>query len=503
VQAKDLRIASSLVFLMALVTDPEAPLREDLGATAGQSFDCEDDGTSRQLSSRKSCAAKIASSILLSVGVVLVLAFIGTEGVLSPEMMRKFAVSGVSPARVPTSSSQNTIPGSDKNPAAVLPPNQIPGDSVQPPARAPSPTMLSSSQQQVAMLFTIMGFGKLLQGRFPGKEANIVQKLLLQFIVPATLYKGLSSQTVALSQLSFVAAGAGMVLARYVCSWITARAVFGKSTDPETEALRRTGAFQISTMASALSVLPFVGEFVGPAYVGLGGLVDLPMKLYMLIVMPVLLKMQGAKSDDPAGGSSGGIGKTVSKLLSDPISLSLILGLATSAITGGQGLKALGFVGKAVDSLAGAQTAVLFLLIGLKLKLDSDSPLKSLVLLLGTQGALLVIASALCLAFPMSAAMQQFLLLFAQGSPSVVGLGVITAAATNGVKGYNSDFGFDIVALAFPISALLQCAAGVMGASYGPFAGVLGFAFMGAAVALRAINKSKFEAGGDKPAVAA
>jgi len=479
-------------------------LREDLEATAGQSFDCEDDGTARQLSSRKSCAAGVlvSGSILVSVGVVLALALIGTEGMLSPEMMRKFAVSGVSPARVPTSSSQNTISGNDKNPAAVLPPNQIPGGSVKPPARAPSPTMLSSSQQQVCMLFTIMGFGKLLQGRFPGKEANIVQKLLLQFIVPATLYKGLSSQTVALSQLSFVAAGAGMVLARYVCSWITARAVFGKSTDPETEALKRTGAFQISTMASALSVLPFVGEFVGPAFVGLGGLVDLPMKLYMLIVMPVLLKMQGAKSDD-AGGSSGGIGKTVSKLLSDPISLSLILGLATSAVTGGQGLKALGFVGKAVDSLAGAQTAVLFLLIGLKLKLDSDSPLKSLVLLLGTQGALLVIASACCLAFPMSAAMQQFLLLFAQGSPSVVGLGVITAAATSGVKGYNSDFGFDIVALAFPISALLQCVAGVMGASYGPFAGVLGFAFMGAAAALRVINKSKFEGGGDKPAVAA
>mmetsp|Transcript_1635 Transcript_1635/g.2338 ORF Transcript_1635/g.2338 Transcript_1635/m.2338 type:complete len:483 (-) Transcript_1635:33-1481(-) len=482
---------------MALAADPEVALCEDSGTTPGQSFDCEDDGTSRP-KFHKNRAAKVAASILLSLGVVLLMALVGTPGALDPQTLRKFAVAGVSPVRAPTSSSSpKMVPVDDKHAIAELPPHALP------PARAASPTMLSSSQAQVAMLFTIMGFGKILQGRFPGKEANVVQKLLLQFIVPATLFKGLASQTVAVSQLSFVAAGAGMVVARYVCSWLAAIAVFGKSSNPETSALRRTGAFQVSTMASALSVLPFVGEFVGAEYVGLGGLVDLPMKLYMLIVMPVLLKMQGEKSDDASADSSGGIGKTVSKLLSDPISLSLILGLATSAATGGKGLAALGFVGKAINSLAGAQTAVLFLLIGLKLKLDSDSPLKSLVLLLGSQGALLVIASALCLAFPMGAAMQQFLLLFAQGSPSVVGLGVITAAATAGVKGYNSDFGFDIVALAFPISALLQCVAGVMGASYGPFAGVLGFAFMGAAAALRVINKSKFEGGGDKPAVAA
>jgi hypothetical protein len=475
---------------MALVTDPEAPLQQDMGATSGQAFDCEDEASTRQQRTRKSCAAKVAWSISLSVGVVFLLVIIGTPGEQLPGALKKFAVSGVSPVRVPTS--RSTVPavptivtdGSDEVQSVPIAPPAVP-------PRASSPTMLSSSQEQVLMLFTIMGFGKLLQGRFPGKEANIVQKLLLQFIVPATLFKGLASQTVALSKLSFVAAGAGVVLARYVCSAIVSKAVFGGSSDPDAAALQRTGRFQVSTMASALSVLPFAGEFVGAEYVGLGGLVDLPMKLYMLIVMPVLLKAQGEKSED-SSDSGGGIGKTISKLLSDPISLSLILGLATSAATGGRGLAALGFVGKAVNSLAGAQTACLFLLIGLKLKLDSDSPLKSLVLLLGVQGLLLVIASAICLTFPMSTAMQQFILLFAQGSPSVVGLGVISAAAASGVKGYNTDFGFDICALAFPISALLQCVSGIFGASYAPIAGALGVGLMGISALLRTMNKSKF-----------
>jgi hypothetical protein len=475
---------------MALVADPEAPLQQDLGALAGQAFDCEDEASTRQ-QRRKSCAAKVAWSISLSVGVVFLLALVGTPGEQLPEALKKFAVSGVSPVRVPTSS--NTIPAVPTAPQVVVTDgsDEIGSVPVAVPARASSPTMISGSQEQVLMLFTIMGFGKLLQGRFPGKEANIVQKLLLQFIVPATLFKGLASQTVALSKLSFVAAGAGVVLARYVCAAIVSKAVFGGATDPESAALQRTGRFQVSTMASALSVLPFAGEFVGAEYVGLGGLVDLPMKLYMLIVMPVLLKMQGEKSED-SSDSGGGIGKTISKLLSDPISLSLILGLATSAATGGKGLAALGFVGKAVNSLAGAQTACLFLLIGLKLKLDSDSPMKSLVLLLGVQGLLLVLASAICLTMPMSAAMQQFILLFAQGSPSVVGLGVISAAAASGVKGYNPDFGFDICALAFPISALLQCVSGIFGASYAPIAGALGVGLMGVSAILRTVNKSKF-----------
>jgi hypothetical protein len=358
--------------------------------------------------------------------------------------------------------------------------------------RAPPPKMLSSSAEQTLTLLTVMGIGKSLSGRFPGKESAVIQKMLLQFLVPATLFKGLASQTVQLSQLGFVAAGCVLVLVRSLCGWIASRAVLGGSSDPERAALRRSAFFQISTTASALSVLPFVSEFLGAEYVGLGGLVDLPMKLYMLVVMPILLKLMGEETPGSSEGGGGAMA-VIKKLLSDPISLSLIFGLATGAATGGQGLKALGFVGKAFNSLAGAQTAVLFLLIGLKLKFEGKNPLFSVITILATQGALLMAASLAILLLNPSEVMKQFIILFSQGAPSVVGLGVITAAANGGLKGYNTDFAFDIVGLAFPISAILQCMVGLLGTSYAPASGFIGAGLVGIAAAGRFIFKDKFK----------
>merc|ERR1712137_563484 len=100
---------------------------------------------------------------------------------------------------------------------------------------------------------------------------------------------------------------------------------------------------------------------------------------------------------------------------------------------------------------------------GLKLNFNSATPLYSLVCLLASQGA-----------------------------PSVVGLGVITAAAAT-TPGYNTDFAFDLVGLAFPISALLQCFAGLMGASYAPISGFVGAVLLGVAGLLRVVFKKKFE----------
>merc|ERR1711972_26343 len=94
--------------------------------------------------------------------------------------------------------------------------------------------------------------------------------------------------------------------------------------------------------------------------------------------------------------------------------------------------------------------------------------------------------------------MQQFILLFAQGAPSVVGLGVISAAAAT-TPGYSTDFAFDLVGLAFPISALLQCFAGLMGASYAPISGFVGAGLLGVAGLLRVIFNKKFLV--DKPVV--
>merc|ERR1719386_20244 len=116
------------------------------------------------------------------------------------------------------------------------------------------------------------------------------------------------------------------------------------------------------------------------------------MKLYMLIFMPVILKQcgesTGTASSDGGGGKFLGI---LTQLVKDPITMSLVLGIVVAAITDGGGTAVFGFAGKALDTLAGAQTPVLFLLIGLKLKFQSKTPLFCVVLLLATQGILLII----------------------------------------------------------------------------------------------------------------
>jgi hypothetical protein len=161
-------------------------------------------------------------------------------------------------------------------------------------------------------------------------------------------------------------------------------------------------------------------------------------------------------------------------LLKDPIPLSLIFGLAAAFITDGAGVQALGFAGKAVSALGVAQTPTLFLLIGFKLNMNSAMPLFSVTLLLAVQGILLIMTAALLFVFQPGDVLGLFALLFVQGAPSIVGMGVMKSVIDSGIGGYSADFAFDIVGLGFPISSLMQCLAGVMAESYinaAPFIG--------------------------------
>lgn len=381
--------------------------------------------------------------------------------------------------------------------------------------------------QRVLMLLFMILVGKTLQARFPDKESNAIQKMLLQFLVPATLFKGLSKEKIQPSHLAYIGGGVFLVLGRLLAATIVSYATFsggskkpqpppnpppaaGMSSRPAAAAsppaeanagaskdmatLRRTAIFEISTTASALSVLPFLAEFVGPEYVGLGGMVDLPMKLYMLLIMPILLKSCGEGSGAASSESSGGKAMAiVTQLVKDPITMSLVLGIAMAMLTEGAGTKALGFLGRAFDALAGAQTPVLFLLIGLKLKFESSTPLFCVVLLLATQGVLLILVWAALLILQPSDTIAKFIILFSQGAPSVVGMGVIASAANSGVGGYSKDFAFDIVGMAFPISSFIQCFAGIMGSTYPSVAGIVGVVLVGIAAGVRLIFKGKFQ----------
>lgn len=352
----------------------------------------------------------------------------------------------------------------------------------------------SEDVQRVLKLLFIIGLGKLLQGRFPGKDANVVQTLLLQFLVPATLFAGLSKETIELSHMKYVACGVVWVGLRTIASVLSCYGVLGWSKNSERAAMRRTAIFEISTTASALSVLPFITAFLGDTWVGRAAIVDLPMKLYMLLLMPVLLKVFGEKSD--AAGESG-LGAALEKLVKDPISLSLVFGILVSLFTGGGGTKALGFPGKAIEALASAQTPVLFLLIGLKLSFQSKTPLFCVVLLLATQGVLLLMVNLIVFVFHPEEQEAMFMAFFAQGAASVVGMGVITQTIKSGVQGYSSDFAFDVVGMAFPISSLMQCSVGVVGNSYPQICGLVGLVLLAIAAVLRLAFNSAFQVSSD------
>lgn len=373
------------------------------------------------------------------------------------------------------------------------PPAPPPVVEESPPAAAPlvlfETLWKNQDVQRVLMLLTIIVMGKLLQQRFPAKDAEPVQRMLLQFLVPATLFKGLSKEKIEPGHLVYIAGGCGMVLVRLFCSYIVSCLVMS-SQDPK---LRRTAFFQIGTMASALSVLPFLGEFVGHEYVGLGGMVDLPMKLYMLILMPILLRNCGG-SGAPASSSQAARGPgIVAQLLKDPITLSMIFGFAMALISGGAGTRALGFAGQAIDKLAEAQTPVLFLLIGLKLKFESSTPLYCIVLLMASQGFLLLCVYGIVKFAPLSEVLKRFVILFAQGAPSVVGMGVIASAVKSGVQGYSTEFAFDIVGMAFPISSFMQCLAGILGNAYEEIMPFVAGGLIAFALLLRCIFSRKFK----------
>mmetsp|Transcript_151346 Transcript_151346/g.263824 ORF Transcript_151346/g.263824 Transcript_151346/m.263824 type:complete len:419 (+) Transcript_151346:73-1329(+) len=390
--------------------------------------------------------------------------------------------------------SQSSLSAESHKPMKMNETSTIPQSLVQVAASAGDNLWQNKDVQRVLMLLCMIAIGKVLQARFPDAEAGAIQKMLLQFLVPATLFKGLSKEKIEVSHLAYIAGGVALVLARIAAATMASYSALGKSSQKERAKMRRTAIFEISTMASALSVLPFLGEFVGPEYVGLGGMVDLPMKLYMLIFMPVLLKQFGESSGTAGAEESKGKAMAILKqLVKDPITMSLVLGIVVAMVTSGGGTAVFGFAGKALDALAGAQTPVLFLLIGLKLKLQSSTPLFCVVLLLATQGFLLLIVWVALLIFSPSDTIAKFIILFSQGAPSVVGMGVIASAAGSGVQGYSKDFAFDIVGLAFPISSFIQCFAGIMGQTYQSVLPLVGIVLLAVAAGLRVIFNGRFQ----------
>ena len=165
---------------------------------------------------------------------------------------------------------------------------------------------------------------------------------------------------------------------------------------------------------------------------------DLPYKLYLVLVLPFLL---GVPAPSPL------------KLVTDPLNLSIIGGLLVAATR--TPYTSLGALGRAASLLAGAQTPILFVLIGAKVKLSGATPLVCLSLLALRHAACYVYV-AIC-SFGTDAE-RMTLLLLAQAAVSVVGWGQIARAKDTGGN-YDVDVAFDIVGYSMPLTMALQTAA--------------------------------------------
>merc|ERR1719379_2508820 len=126
----------------------------------------------------------------------------------------------------------------------------------------------------------------------------------------------------------------------------------------------------------------------------------------------------------------------------------LLGGVACSVIFKGNAVAKLGFAGLALETMAAAQTPVLFLLIGLKVSIDGATPSLCGVLLLLRHGLLmLIVKTFLILAGITSMKIQLLIVLASQAANAMVGLAQISAAKDKGAKGYSTDFAFDIICI--------------------------------------------------------
>lgn len=182
-------------------------------------------------------------------------------------------------------------------------------------------------------------------------------------------------------------------------------------------------------MAPGLSVLSFTKEFAGLTLAGLSTLADIPSKIYTLVLLPYYIRYRRGsiknksknynKNNIKVGDrddynedevkninatatatashkrrqsqSQNKYYKFIQKTIKDPFNLAISSGLFLAAI--GRPVSTLGFVGNAITNLAQSQTAILFLLIGLKIKFNGERQKLCLRLLLARYGFMSIFVS--------------------------------------------------------------------------------------------------------------
>merc|ERR1719313_906060 len=147
------------------------------------------------------------------------------------------------------------------------------------------------------------------------------------------------------------------------------------------------------------------------------------MKAYMLIFMRYVLRAKATNTVTKSSSASGNLGKAILKQLTDPFNAAILGGVACSVIFKGNAVAKLGFAGLALETMAAAQTPVLFLLIGLKVSIDGATPSLCGVLLLLRHGLLMLFVKAFLLVSGIASLQMQLLIVLAsQAANAMVGL---------------------------------------------------------------------------------
>jgi hypothetical protein len=338
--------------------------------------------------------------------------------------------------------------------------------------------------QKVLELGVIAGVGASLREKL---DAKAVTSLLLNALVPPLIISSLSSLSVSAEMGYVLLSGVFLILLQIVAGELASRIVIDKGDDLADRAtLRRTAAMQLGTMAPALSVLSFTREFVGPEYAGLAALADLPTKIYGLLLLPYYLRFRGTPKGDTeilVKTKKAPSWKRFLGAFKDPFNLAIASGLTLAAL--GRPVSSLEFVGKAVGSLAEAQTAILFLLIGLKLKFGGARAMLCLRLLLARHGFVGLATSAFLAAFisPTDIATRLAIVLSSHAACSIIGFGQIAKVADE-MDGYDTDLALDIMGLSFPLTIVLNTVACLAGNQYVQALPVIGTLFLATSVGL-------------------
>ena len=340
----------------------------------------------------------------------------------------------------------------------------------------------SPAIQKILELGVITGIGYMIRSRL---DSSGITTMLLNALVPSMIVSSLSCLNVSAESLSGVlASGVILVITQLLTSELASRFVISKNVSEmsEAETLRRTASVQLSSMAPGLSVLSFTKEFASLSLAGLSALAGIPSTTYSSVVVSHYIRFRGSVDTNTKASKVNVKGKEtespsimikLGRAVKDPLNLAMSSGFFLAVL--GRPVQTLGFVGNAIESLAKSQTPVLFLLIGLKLKARGDRPKLCLRLLLARHGFMSIfIAIFLVICLPLNRgksddldAMRLSVVLSSHAASSIIAYGQMYKVVKNdNIQGYDMELAFDIVAMSYQVTMVLNTIACIAGSTY-------------------------------------